>query len=69
MIGVSEDSLVEGMKFMLEHHQQIVEPSGIAAVSAILSKSESLKGKNVAAIVTGRNISYSQLNQLISAKQ
>ncbi len=58
MITISEDELIEGMKFMMEHHQQVVEPSGIAAVSAVMRHASMVSKKKVAIIVTGRNISF-----------
>ncbi|SDP84909.1 threonine dehydratase [Desulforhopalus singaporensis] len=66
MIGVSDNDLIEGLKFMVQHHQQIVEPSGIAGVSAILRESSMLTGKKIAVVVTGRNISYSEFNDLVN---
>ncbi len=62
MVAISENDLIEGMRLMVEHHQQVVEPSGIAAVSAIMREASALAGKNIAVIVTGRNISYTEFN-------
>lgn len=64
MIAVSEDDLVDGMRFMMKHHQQVVEPSGVAAVSAIMRKENTLSKKKIAVIVTGRNVSYDEFNSL-----
>lgn len=67
MISVSEQDLLDGMSFMANKHQQIVEPSGVAAVSAILKSNLDLKGKKIAAVVTGRNISFNTFCRLIKA--
>lgn len=66
MTGLREDELVEGMRLMAEHHQQIVEPSGIAAVSAVLRHASTLAHKKVAVVVTGRNISFDEFRSLVS---
>lgn len=65
MVAISENDLIEGMRLMIEHHQQVVEPSGIAAISAVMQEAGTLAGKNIAVIVTGKNISYSEFNALI----
>jgi len=65
MISISEQDLIDGMKFMAETHQQIVEPSGVASVSALLNNRVDVKGKKVVAVVTGRNISFTDFNELI----
>ncbi len=65
MIAMSEEELIEGMKLMMEHHQQVVEPSGIAAVSAVMRKAGALSDKKIAVVVTGRNISFNEFISLL----
>lgn len=65
VVTVSEQELVDAMKWMLDHHQHVVEPSGAAAVAALLQNPEHLSGRKVAATITGRNISRSRLMALI----
>ena len=65
MISLTEGELINGMRLMAKHHQQIVEPSGIAAVAAVMKMADQLSGKKIAAIVTGRNISYGEFNILV----
>ena len=67
MISLSEDELVEGMRFMVEHHQQVVEPSGIAAVSAIMREANTLSQKKIAVIVTGKNISFNEFKSILQS--
>lgn len=66
IISVSEEDLITGMKFMANKHGQIIEPSGIPAVSAILKEKKALENKKVVGIITGGNISYSNFIELIS---
>ncbi|MCP4158745.1 MAG: threonine/serine dehydratase [Deltaproteobacteria bacterium] len=65
MIELDENHLIDGMRFMAENHQLIVEPSGIAAVSALMQEGMDLSGKKVVSVVTGRNISFDEFNKLI----
>ncbi len=65
VITVSEQEMVDAMKWMLDYHQHVVEPSGAAAVAALLQNPEKLMGRKVAATITGRNISRSRLMALI----
>lgn len=65
VVTVSEQELVEAMKWMLDHHQHVIEPSGAAAIAALLQNPENLSGRKVAATITGRNISRSRLMALI----
>ncbi|HEX8634287.1 MAG TPA: pyridoxal-phosphate dependent enzyme [Pyrinomonadaceae bacterium] len=64
VVTVSEQELVDAMKWMLDH-QHVVEPSGAAAVATLLQNPEQLSGRKVAATITGRNISRSRLMALI----
>lgn len=65
VVTVSEQELVEAMKWMLDFHQHVVEPSGVAAVAALLQSPERFSGRRVSATVSGRNISRPRLMSLI----
>lgn len=67
IITVSETELIESMKWMLDHHQHLIEPSGGAAIAAVLQNHKELVGRKVAATITGRNISRSRLLSLLIA--
>lgn len=67
--ALREDELIEGMRLMVEHHQQIVEPSGIAAVAAVMRHASEFSGKKVAVVVTGRNVSFDEFTSLLSSPQ
>lgn len=66
IITVSEEELIEAMKWVLDHHQHVIEPSGAAAIAVILQNREQLMNRKVAATITGRNISRSRLLSLIA---
>lgn len=56
MVAVTEDELTGAVRWMLEHHQQVVEPSGAAAVAAALAAGDLLRGRSAAVVITGRNV-------------
>jgi threonine dehydratase len=64
-IELSEEELIKGMKFMGKNHKQIVEPSGVAAISALMQKHSDLSSKKIVAVVTGQNISPYGFNNLV----
>ena len=64
ILTVTEEEIVTAMKVMLES-QYIVEPSGAAGVAALYQCGRELKGRKVAIIVTGRNISWSRLKSIV----
>ena len=66
IITVSKGELIAAMKWVLDHHQHMIEPSGAAAVAAILQNREQLMNRKIAATITGRNISRSRLLSLIA---
>ena len=49
----------------MEQNQQVVEPSGVAAVSAVMREACTLFKKKIVAIVTGRNISFNEFKSLL----
>lgn len=53
------------MFWMLDHHQQVVEPSGVAAVAGGIRYAGELAGRRTAVVVTGGNISGERYRSLI----
>jgi len=63
---LSEREIEDGVRWMLDRHQILVEPSGAAAVSALLTgKSGALRGP-AAVVVTGRNVGYDTIRRIVS---
>ena len=56
IITVSEKEILDAMKFYWERMKLVVEPSGAVSLAGILSKKVAIKGKRVAAIISGGNI-------------
>jgi threo-3-hydroxy-L-aspartate ammonia-lyase len=58
---VSDSELVSTMIFVLERMKVLVEPSGIAAAAAVLTKKSDFQNKRVGVILSGGNIDLNSL--------
>ena len=63
---VTEEALREATRLMIEKTRNLVEPSGAAALAAVLSEPGRFAGRNVALICSGGNISPAQLAALLA---
>lgn len=64
MITVSEAEIRDAMRYGMREHQLIFEPSGAATVAA-LQKLKAAEHKNIVGIITGQNISFSRLTDIL----
>ena len=58
---VSEDALKSATRTMIEKTRNLVEPSGAAALAAVLADPDRFAGRKVAIVCSGGNISPAQL--------
>jgi len=58
---VSEETLTDATRLMIEKTRNLVEPAGAAALAAVLSNPERFAGRTVAIVCSGGNISPAQL--------
>jgi threonine dehydratase len=65
MTVASDVELIEGMRWMVTRHRIIVEPSGTAAIAAILRDRQLLKGRRVAAVISGGNVAWTRFLSLV----
>ncbi len=65
VITVSEAEMIAAMKWLLEEHNLVTEPSGVAAVAALLAGKVAAPNQQLAAIVTGGNISPHRFGDLV----
>lgn len=65
ILPVSESELRQAMLWMLDHHRQVVEPSGAAAVAGSIRYAGELAGRRTVAVVTGGNISGERYRSLL----
>lgn len=62
---LSEDEILEGVRFMLHDSHMLVEASGSIGVAAILADPERYRGKKVGIVITGGNLSMSTLKLVV----
>jgi threonine dehydratase len=66
VVSVSDDELCDAMRFAFERMKLVIEPSGAAALAALLhQRIPELSGKRVGAIVSGGNIDPARYAKLI----
>jgi threonine dehydratase len=63
---VSEDEIRHATRLMIEHTRNLVEPAGAAPLAAAVKLGDRLRGKRIALVASGGNISPSQLAALFS---
>jgi threonine dehydratase len=63
---VSDDELIQTLKFLLERMKTLVEPSGAAAAAAVRFKKHDFSGKRVGVILSGGNIDLVRLREYLS---
>jgi len=64
---VSEAELRDANRLMIEHTRNLVEPAGAAPLAAALKLGKPLRGKRVALVLSGGNISPAQLADLFAS--
>lgn len=68
ILSVSDDELVQGMKFFASRMKMVVEPTGCLAFAGARQIASSLKGKRVGVIVSGGNVDLDKFAALVSQK-
>jgi threonine dehydratase len=64
-ILVSEEEMAQAILLVMEHIRDMAEEAGASPLAAALKIKQMLKGKKVALILTGSNISMQRLKQLL----
>jgi threonine dehydratase len=62
---VSEQEMTDAILLIMEVVRNMAEEAGAASLAAALKIKEHLKGKNVAVILTGGNVSMDRLRHLL----
>jgi threonine dehydratase len=62
---VSEREIFEGVRWMLEKHQHLIEPSAAAAVAACLTGKAGRFDGPVVVVISGRNVSLETLKKIL----
>ena len=66
ILAVSDDELVQGMKFFASRMKMIVEPTGCLAFAGALQMAPMLKDKRIGVIVSGGNVDLDKFAALVS---
>ena len=61
IVTVSEESIVEAMRYIWERLNMIIEASCAVPVAAVFEKKVDVKGKKVGIIITGGNVDLDNL--------
>jgi len=67
VLTVSDEEIIETMKFILLHMKLLVEPSGAAAAAAVFKRKLPEQLKRVGVVISGGNIDAEFLAQLLTA--
>ena len=62
---VSEEEIFEAVRWMLENHQYLIEPSSAAAVAACLTGKAGGFDRPVAVVISGRNVGLPTLKRIL----
>jgi threonine dehydratase len=66
MVLVEENEIRSAIRFLLENHRLVVEGSGAVGVAALLHNRWSHPGRKVGVVLSGGNLDYQLLKQIIS---
>ena len=65
IVGVSEEEIVEAMRFAFDRLKIVVEPSGACSLAGLLSGRAEVKGQRVGVILSGGNIGTDRFVSLL----
>jgi threonine dehydratase len=60
MITVSEQAMLDAMRFLWERMKLVVEPTGALAAAAVLDGQVDVRGRRVGVILSGGNVDIIQ---------
>lgn len=63
---VTDTQLVDGMRFAFERMKIVLEPSGAAALAAVMSGKIPVAGKRVGIVISGGNVDATRFAQLLT---
>jgi threonine dehydratase len=66
MVLVEEDEIRSAIRFLLAHHRLVVEGSGAVGVAALLHNRWSDPGRKVGVVLSGGNLDYQLLRQIVA---
>ncbi|MBD9394401.1 threo-3-hydroxy-L-aspartate ammonia-lyase [Acidovorax sp. ACV01] len=67
ILTVTDEQLVDGMRFFAERMKLIVEPTGCLGFAAARAMRDELKGQRVGVLISGGNVDLARFSALVSA--
>ncbi len=67
IVTVTDDQLVQAMRFAFERMKLVIEPSGAAALAAVMNGIIDVRGKTAGLIVSGGNVDAQRFSRLLSS--
>lgn len=64
---LTEEEVFEGVRFMLDAHQYLIEPSSAVTVSAILAGKAGAIASPAVAVISGRNVALPTVRRILAA--
>jgi len=64
---VTEEDIFDAVRFMLDKHQYLIEPSSAVTVAAILTGKAGRLDSPVAAVISGRNVALPTIRRILAA--
>ncbi len=66
IVTVTDDQLVDAMRFYAQRMKLVVEPTGCLSLAAALQAGDALKGQRVGILVSGGNVDLARYAQLLA---
>ncbi len=67
IVTVSDAQLVEAMRFAFERMKMVVEPSGAAALAAVMHQGVPARGKRIGVVISGGNVDLERFAHLLAS--
>jgi threonine dehydratase len=68
VVTVSDDELIDAMRFAFERLKMILEPSGAAALAAVMHGKIDVAGKRVGIVISGGNVDLTRYAALLNGR-
>lgn len=64
LVGVTDEAIVDAMRFAFERLKLVLEPSGASALAALLSGAVDAPGRTVGVVLSGGNVAVDRFREL-----
>ena len=67
IVTATDDELVDAMRLVASTMKQVVEPTGVLGLAAVLARREELAGQRVGVVISGGNVDLDRYADLLAA--